>query len=59
MVEDKVISALIGLAGACNNNPKKADTDSLIIKALAFPLICLEYDDGMSVKHLCRMTKSA
>lgn len=45
MREDRVISALIGLVGAFNNNPKTADTDSLVIKALAFPLLCPEYDD--------------
>lgn len=45
MREDRIISALIGLVGACNNNPKTADTDSLVIKALAFPLLCPEYDD--------------
>ena len=45
MREDKIISVLIGLVGACNNNPKTADTDSLVIKALAFPLFCPEYDD--------------
>lgn len=45
MREDRIISALIGLVGACSNNPKTADTDSLVIKALAFPLLCPEYDD--------------
>lgn len=45
MKEDKIISALIGLVGACSNNPKTAGTDSLVIKALAFPLLCPEYDD--------------
>lgn len=45
MREDKIISALIGLVGACNNNPKTASTDSLVIKALAFPLLCPGYDD--------------
>ena len=45
MREDRIISALIGLFGACNNNPKTVDTDSLVIKALAFPLIFPEYDD--------------
>lgn len=45
MREDRIISALIGLVGACNNNPKTADTDRLVIKALAFPLLCPEYDD--------------
>ena len=45
MREDKIISALIGLVGACNNNPKTADTDRLVIKALAFPLIYPEYGD--------------
>ena len=45
MREDRIISALIGLVGACNNNPKTTDTDRLVIKALAFPLLCPEYDD--------------
>ena len=45
MREDKIISALFGLVGACNNNLKTADTDSLVIKALAFPLLCPGYDD--------------
>lgn len=45
MKEDKIISALIGLVGACSNNPKTAGTDNLVIKALAFPLLCPEYDD--------------
>lgn len=45
MREDKIISALIGLIGACSNNPKTAGTDSLVIKALAFPLLCPGYDD--------------
>lgn len=45
MREDKIISALIGLVGACNNNPKTANTDSLVIKALAFPLLYPGYDD--------------
>lgn len=46
MREDKIISALIGLVGACSNNPKTAGTDSLVIKALAFPLLCPGYDDN-------------
>ena len=45
MKEDKIISALIGLVGACNNNPKTTDTDNLIIRALAFPLVCADYDN--------------
>lgn len=45
MREDSIISALIGLVGACNNNPKTADTDSLVVKALAFPLLYPEYDE--------------
>lgn len=45
MREDKIISALIGLVAACSNNPKTAGTDSLVIKALAFPLLYPEYDD--------------
>lgn len=34
-MEDKIISALIGLVGACDNNPKTENTDRLVIKALA------------------------
>lgn len=52
MKEDRIISALIGLVGACNNNPKTTDTDNLVIKALAFPLICPEYDDGTLQKMI-------
>ena len=37
MQENKIISALIGLVGACNNNPKTEKTDQIVIKALAFP----------------------
>ena len=39
MDEKRIISALIGLVGACNNNPKTENTDRVVIKALAFPLI--------------------
>ncbi len=45
MREDKIISALIGLVGACSNNPKTDGTDRLVIKALAFPLLYPGYDD--------------
>ncbi len=45
MSEDRIISALIGLVGACNNNPKTAGTDSLVIKALAFPLLYPEHGE--------------
>ena len=44
MEENKIISALIGLVGACNNNPKTENTDHVIIKALAFPQIQPEAD---------------
>ena len=47
MIEDKIISALIGLAGACNNNQKTDATDGLVIKALALPLLCPEYAERM------------
>ena len=43
--EDRIISALIGLVGACSNNPKTVGTDSLVMKALAFPLLYPEYDE--------------
>lgn len=42
MEDDKIISALIGLIGACNNNPKTENTDRVIIKALAFPPALME-----------------
>lgn len=45
MEEDKIISALIGLVGACNNNPKTENTDRLLIRALAFPMLRPEADD--------------
>lgn len=35
MEDNKIISALIGLVGACNNNPKTENTDRVIMKALA------------------------
>lgn len=44
MEENKIISALIGLVRACNNNPKTEDTNHVIIKALAFPQIQSETD---------------
>lgn len=45
MREEKVISALIGLVGACNNNPKTANTDSVVVRALAVPVLYPELDD--------------
>ncbi|MGM9632073.1 MAG: hypothetical protein ACI3XL_03160 [Eubacteriales bacterium] len=39
MKNEKIISALIGLVGACNQNPKTENTDDLLIRALAHPLI--------------------
>ena len=38
MQEYKIISALIGLIGACETNLKTPNTDFLIIKALSIPL---------------------
>ena len=35
MQGEVIISALIGLAGACNNNPKTEKTDRVLLKALA------------------------
>ena len=45
MENNKIISALIGLVGACNNNPKTQKTDYILIKALAFPLTQPEADE--------------
>ena len=44
MEDNKIISALIGLVGACNNNPKTENTDRVVIKALAFSLTHPEAD---------------
>lgn len=35
MNKDRIISALIGLIGACNNNPKTENTDTIVLEALA------------------------
>ena len=37
MPDDRIVSALVGLAGACNNNAKTENTDALVIKALSIP----------------------
>lgn len=44
MKEYITISALIGLVGACNNNPNTPSTDRVIIKALALPILNPEAD---------------
>lgn len=44
MEDNKIISALVGLVGACSNNPKTENTDDILIKALAFPLTVPEAD---------------
>lgn len=36
MPEDKIISALIGLIRACDNNPETPDTAAVVLRALAF-----------------------
>ncbi len=36
MKTDQIIGTLIGLANACNNNPKTPDTDQILIHSLAF-----------------------
>jgi hydroxylamine reductase len=43
--EEKIISALIGLAGACNNNPKSENTDSIMAESLAFALLNPDCDE--------------
>lgn len=45
MKEDKIISVLIGLVGACSNNPKTEKTDGVVIKSLAFPLLFPNFGD--------------
>lgn len=46
MANGKIISALIGLIGACNNNPKTEKTDRVVIKSLAFSHECPEFSDS-------------
>lgn len=36
MPQDEIVSALIGLVGACDHNPKTEHTDALILQALTF-----------------------
>lgn len=52
MKEDRIISVLIGLVGACGSNPKTANTDNLVIKALAFPLLSPEGDYEQLVEEI-------
>lgn len=37
MPQDNLVSALVGLAGACYNNPKTPQTDATLRRALTFP----------------------
>ena len=46
MKEEKVISVLIGLIGACSNNPKTENTDDLVIRSLALPIIRPDFNDN-------------
>lgn len=48
MNENSIISVLIGLVGVCETNPKTEYTDSLVIKALAFPLIYPNLDKPLT-----------
>lgn len=43
-MQDKIIGALMGLAGACNNNPKTEITDAVVIKGLAFSVMNTQAD---------------
>ena len=55
MRRDDVISALIGLVGACNNNPKTSNTDKLILTALA----CSNSDDKADIIQRIHAEKNA
>lgn len=37
MTHDRIISALLGLVGACDSGTPTPDTDALVLRALAFP----------------------
>lgn len=52
MKEERIVSALIGLVGACANNPKTPNTDTLVIKALAFPRLCPDGDFEQLVEEI-------
>lgn len=41
-MQQKVISVLIGLIGACNNNAKTENTDNVVLEALTCPESCSE-----------------
>lgn len=45
MDKDHIISVLIGLVGACNNNAKTENTDTIVLKALAVLSKSSGYDD--------------
>ena len=45
-MEGKIIGALVGLAGACNNNPKTEKTDAVVIKGLAFSVMNTQADES-------------
>lgn len=55
MGEDRIMSVLVGLAGACSNNPKTPDTDDLILKALAFPVLYPEADEESLARVIDRL----
>ena len=48
MQKDNIIGVLIGLVGACENNPKTENTDKLILTALASN----ESDDAKIIEQL-------
>lgn len=52
MREDAIISALIGLVGACGGNPKTQNTDRVIVKALAFPVLCPDGDEVALIEQI-------
>ena len=47
MPNDKIISVLLGLIGACNNNPKSSGTDAVVLKSLAFLHLNPEADEDI------------
>lgn len=55
MNTDKIISALIGLVGACGSNQKTENTDGIVLSALAFAGLhpdCSEDDIAAAVSEI-------
>ena len=55
MRDERIISALIGLVGACGSNPKTEDTDRVMLEALSFIRCCPEAGEAEIQKMVERI----